>query len=306
MDENDDVNDEEEPVLDEILSDDGDQNLSPSDDDPVAEGETPAAPKPEPSEDRASSTKFHTICTAMEKVWEAGVKHKKWSDLQKMWTILPPKYLEWLRVPMEGSDRPESIFPIFRLLMPDKDGSRQFQMAESTLGMLYGSALGLSNQSHKFKMLLHFTDRDVVRRKEDGQGDFSVVVQRVIETTKLDRASGYTIGDINKALDALSSLPAKVRSARSNHDWRSSDKNSPKKKKKPTLKEFRIQWLRRLNEGTPVCPGLSALEHKWLVRILLKKLQFGVVRVARAFGCDLSCISLFSLTMCLLVGFSGI
>jgi DNA ligase N terminus len=137
-------------------------------------------------------------------------------------------------------------------------------------------------------MLVHFTDRDVVRTKAEGQGDFSVVVQHVVGTTKVKdkKGSGYTVGMINQALDDLASLQGKARSAKSNHDWKQSSSDeaggggsAKKKKKKPlTLKELRILWLKRLNEGTPVCPGLSPLEHKWLVRILLKKLQFGLVR----------------------------
>lgn len=283
IDDEDDKDDDGEEEEDGVLEEASDT----VDDDPVAEGEEHRMPKPEPSEEKANSTKFYTLCLAMEQVWEASVKNKKWSDLQKLWKILPPKVLSWLSEPIEGSNRPESVFPIMRLLLPDKDGSRQFQLAESTLGLLYGGALGLSQQSHKLQMLLHFTDRNIVRTQADGRGDFSVVVQRVVETTKAKgRASGYTVGAMNAALDVLASLPGKLRSIKSNHDWRptSSEQSGRvvgKKSKGPTLKDLRIQWLKRLNEGTDTCHGLSPLEHKWLVRILLKKLQFGLVSASR-------------------------
>ena len=256
------------------------------DEDPVAEGEEPPPPKPEPSQVKASSIKFYTICQAVEKVWEAGIKNKKWSDDQKLCTILPPAFLKGLDTPSKDGDRPESIFPIFRLLMPDKDGSRQFQMAEKILAAIYAGALELSQTSLKYKKLLFYTDRDVVRTKSEGQGDFSVVVQHVVGTTKVkDKrsgflCSGFTVDQINQALNELASLPGRARSIASNHDWKqTSEGGSGKKTKKaPTLKELRIQWLKRLNADTPRCPGLFPLEHKWLVRVLLRKLQFNVVR----------------------------
>jgi hypothetical protein len=196
-------------------------------------------------------------------------------------------------------------------------------MAESTISVMYGNALGLSNapKSTKYQMLLNYTDPNYVTSVHDGLGDLSLVVQTVVATTKTSHPSTYTIGQINQALDVLSSLPAKAKQMKSNHDWKqqqqqqqpqqsSSSSPNPKKSisKKPkniSIKELRIQWLRQLNDGTfrgsstnnnnnnnnnnsnsnpPTAMdgmnhGLSPLEHKWLVRILLRKMQFGLVRV---------------------------
>jgi DNA ligase N terminus len=263
-------------------------------DDPVAEGDEPPKPKLEPSEQKASSMKFFTLCVALEAVWKAGVQKKKWSDVQKLWKVLPPKFLHWLDTPSNDDDgRPESIFPILRLLLPEKDGSRQFQMAESTLGVMYGSALAFAVQSNKYRMLLHYSDPNSGLTKAQGLGDFSTVVQTVVGSTKINdpNGSGYTVGRINEALDVLASLPGKARHLKSNHDWKNEkDRNSihnvvgnraqnqKSNNKAPTLKTLRVQWLRQLNEGNINCSGLSPLEHKWLVRILLKKMQFGLVR----------------------------
>jgi hypothetical protein len=61
MDEKDDMDDEELVLDDENLNDEDDQSFSLSGDDPVAEGEVPAAPKPKPSE--ASKNSAHERCS---------------------------------------------------------------------------------------------------------------------------------------------------------------------------------------------------------------------------------------------------
>ena len=272
---------EEEEVLENDVAE---GEFDVEQDDPVAEGDEPTSPRLEPSEEKASSMKFHTLCMALESVWNAGVQRKQWSDVQKLWKILPPKFLQYLDNPSE-SGRPESVFPVLRLLLPEKDGSRQFQMAESTLGVMYGTALGFTVQSNKYRMLLRYSDPNSGLTKAQGLGDFSIVVQTVVGFTKVsspNSGSGYTVGRINEALDMLASLPGKARQLKSNHDWK---RDESSRSKPPTLKELRVRWLRQLNEGSSNCAGLSPLEHKWLVRIMLKKMQFGLVSVE--FWCSL-------------------
>ncbi len=181
--------------------------------------------------------------------------------------------------------------------------------AESTIGVMYGKALGLSETSKKSKMLLYYTDPTYVN-KDEGLGDLSLVVQTVVATTKMDLPSTYTLLHINEALDTLASLPAKAKQLKSSHDWNKKNMDgtspSPHKKLKTSTKNrfsigvLRVEWLRQLNDGTfqsrsGTCggsststsnknltiqnnPGLSPLEHKWLVQILLKKMQYGLVR----------------------------
>jgi hypothetical protein len=340
--------------------DDNHDYIDNDDDEPEAEGDAEILDnKPTTkllvSEEIASSMKFYTLCVALEAVWKASTgggssttdrsnnkKNKKWSDIQKLWRILPPKFLQHLydssnplttaaatnsssasnsNGPTQtdqsntttttdtGIRKAESIFPILRLLLPEKDGSRQFHMAESTISIMYGNALGLSQQSMKYKMLLYYTDPNYVTMKEYGLGDLSIVVQTVVASTKINlpnSGSTYTVGHINDALDILASLPAKARQYKSNHDWNQTGNNNretnSKKQKmnnKISLKDLRIQWLRQLNDGTfkssnttrttdtinSINNGLSPLEHKWLVRILLKKMQFGLVRCYSFFFC---------------------
>ena len=367
---------DEDELNDDHNDDENDTNVIIYDnDEPLAEGEIE---KEEPKyivvEDRTNSMSFYTLCTALEAVWNASStttnssssgsttttnkskshsKNRKWSDVQKLWKLLPPKFLQHLQEednntlsigsssssltsdgtavtthPIGSSSSHatsstttttttsttttpptrtvQSIFPLLRLLLPEKDGSRQFQMAESTIGIMYGNALGLSSsQSSKYQMLLHYTDPHYVTStsssSQQGLGDLSLVVQTVVATTKTTQPSTYTIGQINAALDVLASLPAQAKQYKSNHDWKKRTMYPPTKKLRQSpysVKELRIQWLRQLNDGTfrsPTShhnhstsssssnkknnPGLSPLEHKWLVRILLRKMQYGLVRV---------------------------
>ena len=319
--------------------------------------EPTATPKYVIAEDMASSMKFYTLCAALEAVWNASVNtastatnrsssknsnnnnnnnnSKRWSETQKLWKILPPKFLHHLQEATSTTTATtktvQSIFPILRLLLPEKDGSRQFQMAESTISIMYGNALGLSatQKSSKYQMLLNYTDPNYVTQPQDGLGDLSLVVQTVVATTKIHVPSTFTIGQINMALDVLATIPARAKQMKSNHDWKASSSSTSEatakqnhsakklgKKKVVSMKDLRIQWLRQLNDGTfrggsststgnngangandanpnpgGTNHGLSPLEHKWLVRILLRKMQFGLVRFVLLFCfCLLSCL----------------
>lgn len=246
-------------------------------DEPVGEGEEPSPPRLEPSYDKANAIKFFTFCSGLEAVWQAthrnkSKKQKGPTDEDKLCKILPPKVLAYLDIPLEGSDRPESIFPIFRLLMPDRDSSRQFKIAEKKIALMYASVLGLSKSSHRYKMLFDYGDPKLAG---GSAGDFPSVVFNVVEKTKITgRGSDFTVGDMNAALDDFVSLYAKTRGA-SAHEFHSSKAKS----RKPKLQDLRMNWLQELNRDIPGRRGLSALEHKWLVCILTNQMRIGLVRV---------------------------
>lgn len=260
-------------------SDDG-----PISDDPVAEGDDPVAPKPEPSYSKASETKFFSICKGLEIVCKNNRKRDRhFSEVDKLKTILKPEYLSWLAEPKGVGEPPESLFPVLRLLLPDKDGSRSFQMKEKTLAKMYTDAFGFNPGTSKYNKLLHFNNPNIVS-PDEGVGDFALVVHSVIRTVKVQttKSKGLSVGEVNKFLDELASLPRKAREAKSNHDWRRTanpdqNKNSNVAvKKPPNLNNLRADWLKRINMDTPSRLGLSPLEHKWLVRIVLNKLHIGV------------------------------
>jgi DNA ligase N terminus len=253
-------------------------------DDPVAEGDEPYLPKPEPSIKKASSTKFLSLCKGLETVCRIIRKRERsMSEVEKLKTILKPEYLQWLAQPPPTGEPPESAFPVLRLLLPEKDGSRSFQMKEKILGKMYADAFGYSPNTTKYQKLMNFTNPNVVS-PDEGVGDFSLVVYSIIskERKQARDAKGLSIGEINLQLDELSSLPRKAREAKSNHDWRNAGSkqtsSSPSSTvRKPTsLNALRSEWLRKIHADRPGRAGLSPVEHKWLVRILLNRLHIGV------------------------------
>lgn len=110
------------------------------DDDPVAEGEEPLPQKKEVSEKMANSSKFSSLCVALEAVWKA--KSSQPVD-KRLARVLPPKAL----AAMANSDPPESIFPIFRLLLPTMDTRMTF-VGESKVAEMYSGLLNLSKVSN--------------------------------------------------------------------------------------------------------------------------------------------------------------
>lgn len=121
-------------------------------------------------------------------------------------------------------------------------------------------------------MLFDYNDPSLVK-KEEGLSDFSSVVRTVMKGTKVDRPSDWTVGEINQALDEFTRLKGMVEKGKER-----ALKSPTKKRKPPTLKEYQVEWLRKLNVDEPKRKGLSALEHKWLVRILIQKnMNFGLV-----------------------------
>ena len=198
------------------------------DDEPVGEGEGPPPPKPEPSYALANAYKFYTFCMRLEFVWQKmhglskplfkSQKQKDLSDEDKLGRILPKEYLEQFDAHSKCSDKPESIFPIFRLLMPDRDSSRQCNVKESTIARMYADAFGLWENSDRYKMLVNYRDDRFAR---NSAGDFPSVVMKVVAPTKLgkreDHKADWTVGDINAALDEFDLLSQKTRMA-SNHE----------------------------------------------------------------------------------------
>jgi hypothetical protein len=127
-------------AVDEEKEDDEDQ-------DPVAEGETlPPAP-PEPSYEKANGIKFFDLCKRLDYLWQLrrdkSSLTKKVADIDKKKALLPPRLLQYLSEPSAEGAPPESIFPLFRLLMPYKDSSRSFLMKESALVKAYIAAFSL-------------------------------------------------------------------------------------------------------------------------------------------------------------------
>lgn len=105
-------------------------------------------------------------------------------------------------------------------------------------------------------------------------GNFSLVVQKVLsgidgEPPKIGPTpSNLTLSDINQALDELSAIHKQGRNGNKSTITSSSSKGKPKAKKIQIA-----QWLKQFTHGARRIPPL---EHKWLVRIIMGKLEFGI------------------------------
>lgn len=265
---------------DEIVDEDGDDEserpetqaeLLQRDDDgdgdePLAEGEVPVPRADmEPSYAKCNAIPFHTLCERMESLLQnARTNNHSLKEVDRLERLLPARLIEYLRTTQRGCP-PESIFPLFRLLMPENDSSRFISMKESLLADMYVEAFNLQEDRDKLK---NYGNPMYVNTS--ACGDFSAVLEQCLQKKSMKVPSNFSVKDINECLDELKELKV---SRRTGHDWKIS---SPTKKAKlPTLKSLRTEWLKSLR-FRPDRTALSAVEHKWLVRIILRKLQLGV------------------------------
>lgn len=243
------------------------------DDDPYAEGDDPVAVKPtEPSYKNANAIPFFFVCKKMEHLWQmrgkTGKKVKyKPNEEQKLLYFLPPKLMQSLAKSNDDDRTPESIFPLFRLIMPAQDSSRSVMLKERLLAKIYGEAFGMKPGTGDRKKLEIFWDKGVTG--EQGVGDFSVVLQKVIEKRVIwvpNEGSKLTVGEINALLDELASLPGMAKRATPQTNNKNNKNNKPL-----SLHDLRVAWICKLKEK-----GLSPLEHKWLVRIIMGRMEFSL------------------------------
>jgi DNA ligase N terminus len=233
---------------------------------PLAEGEVPVPRADmEPSYAKCNAIPFHILCERMESLLSSARNNHSLKELDRPERLLPATLMDYVRTNHLGRP-PESIFPLFRLLMPENDSSRFISMKESLLADMYVEAFNLQEDRDRLK---NYGNPMFVNTS--ACGDFSAVLEQCLQRKDhLKIPSNYSVKDINACLDELKELKV---SRRTGHDWKVS---SPSKKaKRPTLKYLRTKWLERfLSPGDRT--ALSALEHKWMVRIILRKLQLGV------------------------------
>ena len=210
----------------------------------------------EVEEDRAASLSFYQFCYRLEKIWEQRAGNTKKNKKQKVTNEMKLRYI--LPPAMIQKIEPQSIFPLLRLLIPNEDNARiGIRMKEKAIAKTYCEAWGFPKGTSKFEMLHDFTRH--VDLPPGVAGDLSRVVEHVISERTSSKRSNCTIGDINSFLDELLGLPRKRQNLAKNN------------KKTKTLATMRAEWLIKVKKRN-LCP----LEHKWLVRIILRDMQLGM------------------------------
>jgi hypothetical protein len=143
--------------------------------------------------------------------------------------------------------------------------------------------LCLSIHTHSLILNVSYKDANIVRDPKV-VGDLSAVVRHVLNDRVLFDPSGktgsdWTLGQINAELDNLAALPHKSRSEKEAHDQAKQNISGtlPSKKEPLKISDRRTKWVQNISKP----PGrggkaLTPLEHKWLVRIILQEMQFGI------------------------------
>jgi len=296
----DDDGDEEEiefaPSPDEEEDDDEDaQSVQQEDDDDGGGGGSGAgaaepSPHVKPSYELWNGMRFWRLCLKFERLvydkriqknknrkgGSGGASASNWTTAQRLEYLLPDSVLAATRRKEQGKP-PESIYPLFRLVMPDKDSSRSYLVKESNLAKMYGAALGLSKDHEDYRKLVEWTDPQVVGTT--AVGDFSLVLYEVVKSRVLDTdrtGSDFTVGEINELLDELCDLRKRSGPQQSNHDQPGPDGKRKRYGAARKLSELQARWAQKLLMPGNGREGLSPIEHKWLVRILLQRLQIGL------------------------------
>lgn len=216
----------------------------------------------EPDCTKANAIGFYALCNRLEKLWQHRNRKTNRQSKDQVFLLLIDDSLRRHLQP------PASWFPLLRLVLPDVDTSRPHTgMKEKTIAMAWGEAFDLTPGSQPFQRLLNFTD-PAHFSASGGHSDLSLAVQEVVEPRDGTKASKVKLQHINELLDELVAI--KGGPMRGNHDWRDGGLPGSKKKKGPPIKQRRREWVQKLRSR-----NLSALEHKWIVRILLQKMEIG-------------------------------
>ena len=214
----------------------------------------------EPNYTKANAISFHILCTRLEKMW---LQRNRKTNRQSKDDVFLLLIDDSLRTYLNDSS---SWFPLLRLVMPDIDTSRPHSgMKERNIALAWGEAFDLTKGSRPFERLLNFNDPTHFATR-NAASDLSLAVQEIVELRDGTKGSNLKLKHVNDLLDELVAL--KRGPIRGNHDWR--DDGGEKKKKGPSIKQKRCDWVKKLRTKQ-----LSALEHKWVVRILLQKLEIG-------------------------------
>lgn len=227
----------DEQILARKTEDHDQQMQDPEDDD--SEDDDEYIPT-EPLYDTANSFDFRKLCERFENVATSGSKKRKPSKWEILDYLLPKKLIKTLdkgarRDPDTGEMRYQSIYPILRLMCPDKDRSRQlYGMKDTNIAKTWSGAMGLNPRGRDSKKLTGWN------RPEDAGsavGDLSNCVFEVVKR-RFDgegiKSKSITVGEINQWLDELSAIHNK--NFGNNAD-------SPRKK---STTERREDWVKRL------------------------------------------------------------
>ena len=276
-DDNDDNEDENTDYRNRSVFADEENGIFDDQDEPNAEGdEQEIVEEIEPSEENFGKIRFYGLCQSLEKITFRSQRSRKITAKQKLMNLLPPAGIQACQKVESPDSPPQTAFPLIRLLCPDKDASREYQVQQSKLAQAYIKAHGWPKESPLTQALLKPNDPNKIAAAKlpPVQGDLTELIRHVLEGRISKQPSSLTLTDVNKALDELASIPHRGNTRPTNHDWEDTGASTNRKKKqgdKPGA--LRAEWVKKLLAGPR---RLSPLEHKWLARIVLKEMKISL------------------------------
>ena len=178
---------------------------------------------PEPRYDKANSLNFRQLCHRFETLWKQKSKKKKPSKDEILEFLLPRSLQKFIHgknelakeseeTMLRSADKAEnlqqSIFPLLRLMCPDKDTARpRLYMKEAVIAKTWAEAIGLSNKGSDYHKLMHYNDPMLAGMTT--AGDISMCVYEVVKKRYPDldkKDGGVTVGKMNELLDELAGV----------------------------------------------------------------------------------------------------
>ncbi|XP_049793143.1 DNA ligase 4 isoform X4 [Schistocerca nitens] len=203
----------------------------------------------------ASKIKFCDLCEVCENIQK--------SPKEKACLILRKYITEYRklgeRLKTEDQQAEISFYPVLRLLVPKFDRERSaYGVKEHALAKIYIRILCLPKDGMDALKLLNFRSP---KAGVNQAGDFAEVAYFILKT-RCGEGKKFTVEDVNSCLDALAQKHAA-------HDPRGMD-----------------------DELTRLLTGMSEMEQKWLIRMILKDMKLGVghIGIFNAFHPDASAL----------------
>ncbi|KAG8224017.1 hypothetical protein J437_LFUL001094 [Ladona fulva] len=194
-----------------------------------------------PKKTVASTILFYDLCRFFEKINKCRIKQKRVALLCKYVSNFRELYNS---IHGQNFNSGDSFFPILRLIVPNLDRARgPYGVKEHTLARIYVRILCLPKDGPDASKLKNYR---VPKFAGKMAGDFADVSYMVLTSRCTQSPSRLSIEEVNKHLDNIAKH-------HNDHEPRLIDK-----------------------ELTELLRVMSAMEQKWLIRILLKGISIGL------------------------------
>ncbi|OQR76922.1 DNA ligase 4-like [Tropilaelaps mercedesae] len=192
----------------------------------------------------SGNTPFRALCQVLEQVQNSRQGHKSQKRTKeemlrayiKGYRDSWPKLERALKQRISPEERGKDLFQLVRLLLPKLDTTRgPYHMKETLIAKEYIKLIGLKTDSKKAQDLLHYKRSDPAQKDFRFRKSFDVMIFELLNSRLNFKGDDLKIDRINEILDNMTA----------------------------SRDEFKVQLKYLYNHCT-------ALEHKWLARIILK------------------------------------